>query len=118
MFITIDTANLSDTDRELLRGLLGDDAPSDPPAASPSNQEEPTGASTPEQPARKTRVKKEAAPEELDKDLLDKAIARATELLKAKETALVKKALAAAGVERVSHLDSNEKIRIVLDELA
>lgn len=122
MRIEIDTSHpLSDADHRVLRALLPD-APPAPPVGSPANQEAVADTDTPEKPRRAPRAKKETAPEaeenEIDQELLNKAIARATELLKNKESALVKKALAAAGVERVSNLDSNEKIRKVLEVLS
>lgn len=121
MQIIIDTSQpISSTDADTLRLLLDRLGAT---VGSPSNGDGVAGTDAP--PKTRARRKAKETPEEpapehevadaLDQELLDQAITKATELLKRKESALVKAALAKAGVQRVSHLNTNEQIRTVLD---
>ena len=58
------------------------------------------------------------SPEGVSEALLEQAIEKARDLLENKQTAKVKKALTKAGVERVSHLSTNDQVNAFLEALS
>ena len=122
MQITIDTNNISATDRALLEHLLGKKTTVEP-------VEEPKPAAP--KPARKPAAPKPApveepeVDEEEDEDLLggdedevtlEDAIARATELVSEGKAAKVKAALAKVGAKRVSDIKESS-LKAFIDAL-
>lgn len=115
MHISIDTAELSELDLRVLTALTG--TAETPQAAKP--------ASAKAKPARAAKPAPEPEPEpEEDDDILGDngptlkdAVARATELVGEKKSAVVKEALKSVGVGRVSEL-SGDQIQEFLDALA
>lgn len=124
--ITIETP-LSDGDRAILHTLAGDalDVPVQATAkkATPKASKATEGTKAPEQdekPSETPPEVSETGDEEsgVDQELLDKAIKRATHLIRVeKRQAEVKAALTEVGVEKVTHLDDNAKIQAFLDSL-
>lgn len=96
MQITIDTDAMSAQDLELLRVLVGE-----------------TDTADTAKPAAKKAAPKAAEPEGPD---LSVAVAKATELVSAGETARVKNALKQVGVSRVSEL-TEDQVQTFLDLL-
>lgn len=105
MQITIDTSlPLNDNERQVLRLLLGETSPaaSEPAAGTQA-------PATDEKPSEATPV--------VSPDLLEQAVARGTELVRAKKGAVLKKALAKIGAEKITAIDNDEDLRAFLAEL-
>lgn len=100
MQITIDTDNMSAQDLELLRVLVGAEPTEAAPATTSKSKAKPAAAKAEE-------------PEGPD---LSVAVAKATELVSAGETARVKDALKQVGVSRVSEL-TEDQVQTFLDLL-
>lgn len=109
MQIVIDTTNpLSDTDRRILRLLLGSPGPSEEAAGPEARTDTEKPSETPSEAGDPTGT---------DSELLDEAIKKATDLIKDKQGDRVRAALEAAGVKKVTHLDNDEALRTFLDAL-
>lgn len=118
MIITIDTQNpLTEVERRVLSTLM------DGSADFPTQSERQAAAK--KAPAKKAAAKAEPEPEEPDddvlggpseEDLMEQAVAKATELVSNDEADKVRAALKVAGAKRVSEL-KGDAIQTFLDEL-
>lgn len=112
MQIHIDTSQpLTDFDKFVLREILGatGEAPPEPEKKAPGTRTRKKAESAPETPP------EPAETPVLDEDLLEQAIARATQLIRVeKKGAQVKAVLDEIGVEKVTKIDSTEKVQAFL----
>lgn len=123
MQITIDTENLSDLDRQILRVALGEEfdlkgtvvasaAEPKPPAkkaaakkAAPEPEPEPEPIAEEALPEPDPEPEADEADDQSDEDLLALAVKKATEMVSGGDAAKVREALDAAGASRVRELN-------------
>ena len=113
MILTIDTSTpLRDLDREILRGLLGENTQ---PAATPAPAAEPTPEPK-KAAAKKTKATEPKAETPTDGPSLQDAVDAAAKLVSAGKTAEVRAALNAVGARRVSEVAA-DSVQAFLDAL-
>lgn len=122
MQIHIDTSQpLDPHEKALLRALLGEVGPETPPKAEKAPETPPKARTTTKKaaaPKPKPEPETEESDDELDPVLLEKAVSTASDLMKQGQIPKVKQALETVGAAKVTHLDSNRRVRQFLGLLA